>query len=124
MPRPSGALAAQTTAIVLLTFASTAQAQVYGDTVGCQMLAGERPVSDSMFLYDGTTIQRMESACPVTGSMQIGSGGVLLTVQCTGEGETWEDYYVLSTTADESTLNIQPEDTSGPATELRLCDTQ
>jgi len=46
---------------VLLVMPVAAQAQVYGDTVGCQMLAGERPVSDSMFLYDGTTIQRMVS---------------------------------------------------------------
>lgn len=100
----------------------TATAQVYGDTVGCQMLAGERPASDNMYLYDGATVQRMESSCPVTDTMQIGSGGILLTVMCSGEGETWEDYYVLSTTADENVLKIQYGDTSGPATEIKVCE--
>ena len=99
-------------------------AQVYGDPAGCKWLAGEDPATDSIYLYDGATVQRMESTCPVTGSMQIGSGGVLLTVMCTGEGETWEDYYVVSTTADETVLNIQYGDTSGLSTEIKVCEIQ
>lgn len=106
----------------LIFLPALASAQVYGDTVGCQMLAGERPMSDSMYLYDGTTIQRMESSCPVTRSLQVGAGGILLTVQCTGEGETWESFYMLMTTADEETLLIHPEAYPEFKTEIKVCD--
>lgn len=107
---------------ILLVLPTAVIAQVYGDEIGCQMLAGERPVSDNMYLYDGATIQRMESSCPVTGSLQVGSGGILLTVECSGEGETWEDYYLLSTTADPDHYIIHPSDFPEFATDIRVCE--
>lgn len=108
----------------LIIFPNLVAAQIYGDEVGCQMLAGERPVSDNMYLYDGATIQRVESSCPVTGSLQVGSGGILLTVECSGEGETWEDYYLLSTTSDPDHYIIHPSDFPEFATDIRVCEVQ
>jgi hypothetical protein len=108
--------------LVIASLPFAANAQVYGDTVGCAWLAGTPPATDNLYLYDGATIQRMETRCTVTGSQQVGSGGILLTADCTGEGDTWEDYYILSTTADENVLFIQRGDTSAPSTEIKVCD--
>ncbi|MEO9862880.1 MAG: hypothetical protein ABJO29_16190 [Yoonia sp.] len=98
-----------------------ANAQVYGDTAGCAWLAGEPVATDSLYLYDQNTIQRAESTCPVTGALQVGSGATVVTVECSGEGDTWEDYYMIMTTADENTLLIHPEAYPEFVTEMKVC---
>ncbi|MCK0120569.1 hypothetical protein MWU61_08450 [Loktanella sp. F6476L] len=97
------------------------QAQVFGDAAGCAWLAGEPVATDSLYLYDQNTIQRAESTCPVTGALQVGSGATVVTVECSGEGDTWEDYYMIMTSADENTLLIHPEAYPEFVTEMKVC---
>lgn len=100
---------------------SVGLSQVYGDAAGCAWLAGEPVATDSLYLYDQSTIQRAESTCPVTGALQVGSGATVVTVECSGEGDTWEDYYMIMTTADENTLLIHPEAYPEFMTEMKVC---
>jgi hypothetical protein len=111
----------RTTALLTL-LPMMANAEMFGDSAGCAWLAGEAPTTDSIYLYDQETIQRLESTCPVTGALQVGSGATVLTVECTGEGETWEAYYMIMTTADENTLLIHPEAYPEAVTEIKVCD--
>jgi len=105
--------------VIVPTFAT---AQVYGDEAGCAWLAGDPVQTDNLYLYDQNTIQRVESTCPVTGALQVGSGATVVTVECTGEGETWEDYYMIMTTEDENTLLIHPEAYLDYVTEIKVCN--
>lgn len=99
----------------------SAMAQIYGDDAGCALLAGEPLVTDNLYLYDQTTVQRAESICPVTNALQAGSGATVVTVSCTGEGDTWQDHYMIITTADENTLLIHPEAYPEFITEIKVC---
>ena len=74
-----------------------ASAKMFGDTPGCAWLAGGAPTTDSLYLYDQETIQRLESTCPVTGALQVGSGG-------------------------ENTLLIHPETHPEAVTEIKVCE--
>jgi hypothetical protein len=99
-----------------------ASAKMFGDTPGCAWLAGEAPTTDSLYLYDQETIQRLESTCPMTGALHVGSGGTVVTVERTGEGETWAAYYMIMTTADENTLLFHPEAHPEAVTEIKVCE--
>lgn len=108
-------------AILVVVFPKLSTAQVYGDAAGCAWLAGEPVATDSLYLYDRNTIQRAESTCPVTGALQVGSGATVVTVACSGEGDTWEDYYMIMTTEYENTLLIHPEAYPEFVTEMKVC---
>ena len=108
--------------VVVALLPSTVMAQAYGDAPGCARFRGEPATTDNLIIWDGFSVQRHESSCPVTQSQQVGSGGILLTVSCSGEGETWEDYYLLATTSDPDLYLISRSDSSDPSTEIRRCE--
>jgi hypothetical protein len=108
--------------LFLVAFPVAAHAQIFGDEAGCALLAGDPVATDSLYLYDQNTVQRAESTCPVIGALQVGSGATVVTVECSGEGDTWEDYYMITTTADENVLMIHPEAYPEFATEIKVCN--
>lgn len=45
---------------------------------------------------EGDTLFGLESACRLTGGVAVGAhGAALFNAQCSGEGETWQDEYIL-----------------------------
>ena len=105
---------------LLPTFAA-AQDGPYGNPAGCDRHAGKPPAGEGVVLfYPGDRLEFWESACPIAGALQVGGGATLVTVTCSGEGETWEDYYMLETTSDDGFM-LYPEDTPDRRTALAQC---
>jgi hypothetical protein len=106
-------------AVILMSSPAFAQ-EIYGDLAGCARHRGEAVATDNLYIFDLVSIQRHETTCEIASAMQIGSGATLLTTNCSGEGETWEDFYVVETTADNG-FAIYPEAYPEFRTNLDLC---
>ncbi|CUH75878.1 hypothetical protein [Tropicibacter naphthalenivorans] len=89
----------------------------YGNAPGC----ADGPAQDGAVLFHpGERIEFAETSCPITGVLQVGAGAMVLTLACSGEGETWEAYYMIETTA-EGGFAVYPEDRPEDRTELSQC---
>ncbi|WP_341367177.1 hypothetical protein [Yoonia sp. BS5-3] len=97
-------------------------AQSFGDVAGCAVASGATVQTDTLFLWDGDFVHRMEARCPVTFTHRIGGGAFLLDLTCEGEGESWNVSYLLEPTADSDGYLATPAGGEGPWTELRLCE--
>ncbi|MEJ6396399.1 hypothetical protein [Yoonia sp. 208BN28-4] len=99
----------------------TAQ-DVFGTMAGCARAAGMSDRSDGAITwFVGDRIDFHESSCAISGSTPVGSGATVVTVQCTGEGETWENYYMIETTSDADRFVIYPEEFPDLRSELNKC---
>lgn len=110
-------------ALALILLPATVSAQdVFGTMAGCARAAGMSDKSDGAITwFVGDRIDFHESSCPITGVTPVGSGATVVTVQCTGEGETWEDYYMIETTSDADRFVISPEQFPDIRSELTQC---
>ncbi|SLN26941.1 hypothetical protein [Pseudooctadecabacter jejudonensis] len=98
----------------------TAQAQVYANEAGCARLAG-KVANDGVIIWAEGAFEFWESRCPITGSQQAGSGAALVTLECSGEGDTWETYYMIETTSDVDRYVVYPSDYPEIRSELTSC---
>ena len=109
-------------ALALLPTALAAQpADTFGNAAGCDRVAGKPAGSDNVVILRPGSLEFWESACPITGATQVGAGAMVLTVSCSGEGETWDAYYVVETTSDPDTMILYAEDTPDDRRELKAC---
>jgi len=92
-----------------LPVCAAAQA-IYGDEGGCRRVAGEPEATDLVFVLYPDRVERWESSCPIIGSERLGPTGMVLITSCSGEGETWEQRYAMTPTADGKGFLIGPED--------------
>lgn len=104
---------------LMLPAAASAQG-IYANASGCARLAGN-VAGDDVLIWDGQAMEFWESRCPITGVMQVGSGATLLTLECSGEGETWETYYMIETTSDDDRYVVYPSDYPDLRTEITTC---
>lgn len=107
--------------LLLLPSLAFAQDGPYGNEGGCARASGNPANTDNVALfYPGESLEFWESACPITDSTMVGAGATVITVECSGEGETWEAYYMLET-LDGDGFVIYPEDAPDNRTELHAC---
>ncbi len=109
----------------LLVIASLLPAVAQTDTVfanasGCARLAGDVG-SDDVLIWTGDAFEFWESTCPITQITQVGGGAVLATLTCSGEGETWDTYYMIETTSDVDRFVVYPDDHPNLRTEIATC---
>ncbi|WP_425072166.1 hypothetical protein [Sagittula sp. S175] len=106
----------------LLLLPTVTLAETYGNTAGCNRVNGQPEGSDSVAIFrPGENLEFWESTCPITGFTMVGAGATVVTVQCSGEGDTWEAYYMLETTEDDG-FTLYPEDNPDARTALARCD--
>ncbi|MEL6570128.1 MAG: hypothetical protein AAFQ64_00615 [Pseudomonadota bacterium] len=106
--------------ILLVLGAGTAQAQAWGDEAGCQRVRGEQVLTDSVFILWPDRIERHESNCQIKeidGDINLRA---VITVECSGEGETWDDQYGITPVGDD--FAIWPVGSPEFITELRPCE--
>jgi hypothetical protein len=98
-------------------------AEAYGTPEGCARHAGNGTGVDSAVLWDrgAGEIRFHETRCTIRDVMQVGSGGVNVGGPCSSEGETWDAWFLISSTGDESLYYLTPEQ-SGTRVEIRLCE--
>lgn len=98
-------------------------AEAYGTPEGCARHAGSGTGSDSAVLWDRDAgeIKFHETTCVIRDVMQVGGGGVNVGGPCSSEGETWDAWFLISSTADESLYYLTPEQ-SNIKFEMHLCE--
>lgn len=101
---------------------SAALSQSYGTFEGCALERGDFIYAEDLHLWDGANIHTIDGYCPVTASRQVGSGAILMTVACETEGEKWEEYFLLETTASEDVYYISPSDHAEQRVEIARCE--
>lgn len=104
---------------LILPAAVSAQG-IYANASGCARLASQA-TSDDVLIWDGQSMEFWESRCPITDVKQAGGGAILATLECSGEGETWETYYMIETTSDEDRFVVYPTDYPDLRTEITTC---
>jgi hypothetical protein len=110
-------------AIVLMCCPGLAVAQeVYGTESGCaRYLTGTYTSDDALVWVQGDRVEFHESTCPIIGSEQVGAGAALMTLECSGEGDTWETAWMVETTSDDTRYVFSPEEDPSIRIEVRLC---
>jgi hypothetical protein len=105
----------------LTALPATAESTAYGNEGGCNRMAGKPEGTDAVAIFrPGERIEFWESSCPILGSTMVGAGATVVTVECSGEGETWEAYYMLETLEGDGFV-LYPEDAPDNRTELHAC---
>lgn len=112
------------TLALIMILPTHAVAEAYGNVSGCARYLGSTaaPVTDVATYWDvgAGTLVFHETRCDVREVFQVGSGGVNLGVSCSGEGETWDTWYSLSSLSGDRYI-LSPEDYPSNETELSLC---
>ncbi len=108
-------------AFLLLPSLAVAQDGPYGNEGGCNRVNGQPEGTDFVTIFrPGESLEFWESSCPITDATMVGAGATVLTVTCSGEGETWETYYMIETLAGDGFV-IYPEDQPDNRSELHAC---
>lgn len=94
---------------------------IYGDEGGCRRAAGQPEGTDLVFVLYPDRIERWESSCPIVGMERTDATRVVLITQCTGEGETWEQRYVMEPLSGEDGFLIGPDEYQDIRFEVRPC---
>ena len=107
---------------LILALPTLVQAQeVYGNEEGCSRLTDAPIPGDGATLWYPDRMEFHESSCPIAGVLAVGSGATVVTLTCSGEGETWQSHYLLRTTAEPDTFLLSPEEYPDMQTMLRPC---
>jgi len=83
---------------------------VLGNEGGCERHAGRAPTTDNVTLLTADGIEGWESSCPIVSSTQGTEGQLILEVECSGEGETWRDTYMVFPSPGGSGVILFPAD--------------
>ena len=94
---------------------------IYGDDGGCRRVAGEPAGTDLVFVLYPDRVERWESSCAIVGSERFDATSVELITQCSGEGETWEQRYVLTPLSGQDGYLIGPAEYDDIRFEVRPC---
>ena len=100
---------------------NTQTSGIHSNQGGCDRLTGKPVSTDNVLILHSDRLEFWESSCPITQSQPVGSEAVLLTVTCSGEGETWDDFYMLETTSDPARVVLYPEDAPNARQDLQVC---
>lgn len=107
---------------ILALAAGPALAQTaFGDDGGCARVRGEAPQGDMVFILWPDRVERWESSCDIVATERLDAASVLLRTECSGEGETWEQRYVMAPLPDGAGFVIGPEEYPDVRFEVRLC---
>lgn len=103
---------------------AAAMAESYGTPSGCARNAGGDYHGDGAVVWDrdAGTLEFHESLCDIDSVTQVGSGGIVLGVSCSGEGETWTEWYDLATTMDDKHYILAPQQYPDMETDIYLCE--
>ncbi|MEM7439720.1 MAG: hypothetical protein AAF393_08985 [Pseudomonadota bacterium] len=108
--------------VVAVSFATGVSAFPYGNEAGCARYHGKAAgASDAATLAYFDKIERHESSCPVLSRTALGNGDVRLDVECSGEGETWREVYIVSVNPNADTLTLFSERAPDYKIELSKC---
>lgn len=99
---------------------SAADTDVYANAAGCARLTGDVASDEVVIFRPGESITFWESTCPILDATMVGAGAIVHTVQCSGEGDTWEDYYMIET-APVDGFTLYPEDQPEARVDLAPC---
>jgi hypothetical protein len=109
-------------AVVLCLGALPASAQtIYGDEGGCRRAAGQPEGTDLVFLLYPDRVERWESSCRIVATERVDAENLVLTTQCNGEGETWEQRYVMQPLVSGDGFRVGPVEYEDIRFELRPC---
>lgn len=111
------------TAIFSILVPTCLFAESYGTLEGCAQLAGTATGEEVAVLWDrgAGEIKFRETTCVLRDVTQVGSGGVNVGGPCRNGTETWDAWFLITSTADDNRYILTPEEVPREF-ELQLCE--